>query len=383
MGVSGGLVKDGTMYQIDRDTNNILRVTERRFSDLGFRERENLQEWIAKNPDVLGEDLLIIQKEFDGFSDTNERLDLLALDKDGNLVVIENKLDDTGRDVVWQALKYASYCSTLSTSQIVKMYQRYLSSTGSEDDAQANIEEFLAIEDDDSLLLNREDQRIFFVANNYRKEVTSTVLWLLDHDLKIKCFKATPYSLEKDLFLKIDQIIPMPEVSDFMIEIKEKVREDKGKSKRVKESEADLLDFWQLVKGRFTDLGVQYFENIKAKPQYHMGFTKGRGYFAMVIGKEGPRVELYFPNDAEKSSFDAMTEFKVELNAAFAGRLQWQRLDNKKASRIKYEVSWKEIMDGRPSGDLSARSDQIEWFVKELPNFFTTIYPYWARAQSS
>lgn len=59
------------MYQIDRDTNNILRVTERRFSDLGFRERENLQEWIAKNPDVLGEDLLIIQKEFDGFSDTN------------------------------------------------------------------------------------------------------------------------------------------------------------------------------------------------------------------------------------------------------------------------------------------------------------------------
>ena len=124
------------MYQIDRNSNNILRVAERRFSDLGFRERENLQEWIAKNPDVLGEDLLIIQKEFDGFSDTNERLDLLALDKDGNLVVIENKLDDTGRDVVWQALKYASYCSTLSTSQIVKMYQRYLSSIGSEDDAQ-------------------------------------------------------------------------------------------------------------------------------------------------------------------------------------------------------------------------------------------------------
>jgi len=74
MGVSGGLVKDGTMYQIDRDTNNILRVTERRFSDLGLRERENLQEWIAKNPDVLGEDLLIIQKEFDGFSDTNEQV---------------------------------------------------------------------------------------------------------------------------------------------------------------------------------------------------------------------------------------------------------------------------------------------------------------------
>jgi hypothetical protein len=43
--------------------------------------------------------MLIIQKEFCGFNDTNERLDLLALDKWGNLVIIENKLDDSGRDV--------------------------------------------------------------------------------------------------------------------------------------------------------------------------------------------------------------------------------------------------------------------------------------------
>lgn len=42
-----------------------------------------------------------MQKEFDGFSDTRERSDLLALDKDGDLVVIENKLDDSGNDVTW------------------------------------------------------------------------------------------------------------------------------------------------------------------------------------------------------------------------------------------------------------------------------------------
>jgi hypothetical protein len=39
-----------------------------------------LQEWVVNNPQILGENLLVIQKEFDGFSDTNERLDLLALD---------------------------------------------------------------------------------------------------------------------------------------------------------------------------------------------------------------------------------------------------------------------------------------------------------------
>ena len=72
---------------------------------------------------MLGEELLIIQKEYDGFNDTNERLDLLAINKNGGLVIIENKLDDTGRDVVWQALKYTSYCSTLTTSQIITSHE--------------------------------------------------------------------------------------------------------------------------------------------------------------------------------------------------------------------------------------------------------------------
>jgi hypothetical protein len=39
------------------------------------------------------------------------------------ILLIENKLDDSGRDVVWQALKYASYCSSLSKSQIVAIHQ--------------------------------------------------------------------------------------------------------------------------------------------------------------------------------------------------------------------------------------------------------------------
>ena len=114
------------MYRINKSSNNITKLEEREFKDLGFRERDHLQEWIAKNPDVLGEELLIIQKEYNGFNDTNERLDLLALDKDGNLVIIENKLDDTGKDVVWQALKYTSYCSTLTTEQIIRLFQEYL-----------------------------------------------------------------------------------------------------------------------------------------------------------------------------------------------------------------------------------------------------------------
>jgi RecB family endonuclease NucS len=76
------------LYRIDRPSNNITKLESKQFKELRIRERDHLQEWIAKNPEVLGEELLIIQKEFDGFNETSEQLDLLALDKDGELVII-------------------------------------------------------------------------------------------------------------------------------------------------------------------------------------------------------------------------------------------------------------------------------------------------------
>jgi len=371
------------MYQINREANDIIQLKERLFSELHFREREHLQEWIAKNPEVLGEDLLIIQKEFDGFSDTNERLDLLALDKEGNLVVIENKLDDTGRDVVWQALKYASYCSTLSTSQIIKIFQKYLDrhATSKGEDARSMIMEFREIEDEDSLLLNSGDQRLMFVANHYRKEVTSTVQWLLNHDIRVQCFKATPYSLGEELFLQIDQIIPVPEISDFMVDIKEKAKEDKGKSKKVAETEADLLRFWHEVKERFEESNFRLLDNVTAKPYFELGFLRGKGRFAMVMGRTAPRVELYFHNDVGKHNFDAMLKYADELNQAFDGRLEWQRLDDKKASRIKFEANADETEAMADRQHQEQRTNRIDWYVRELPRFYSIVYPIWEKAQ--
>ena len=67
------------MFVIDKATNSIQSLTPKSFSELGFKERAHLQEWIAGNPETLGEKLLIIQKEFSDFSETNRRLEILAL----------------------------------------------------------------------------------------------------------------------------------------------------------------------------------------------------------------------------------------------------------------------------------------------------------------
>lgn len=96
------------MFIVDKNKNEAFSLDRRTFRELGFKERKHLQEWICKNTEMLDEKLLIIQKAFSDFVDTNERLDLLSIDKNGDLVVIENKLDDSGKNVTWQALKYVS-----------------------------------------------------------------------------------------------------------------------------------------------------------------------------------------------------------------------------------------------------------------------------------
>lgn len=370
------------MYRINKSSNNITKLEEREFKDLGFRERDHLQEWIAKNPDVLGEELLIIQKEYNGFNDTNERLDLLALDKDGNLVIIENKLDDTGKDVVWQALKYTSYCSTLTTEQIIRLFQEYLNTySKGDEDAKELLLEFLDREDDEDLLLNSNDQRIVFIANNYRKEVTSTALWLLDHDIALQCFRAKPYSLGEELFLQIEQIIPLPETNEFMIDAKEKEKEKKGKSKKVEESKARLLEFWGLLKENLETKNINYLDRVTSKPHYAIGFWKGRGKFCFCIGRNTFRVELYFHNDVDKTRFDAMYEYKNELEDAVS-EIQWQRLDTKKASRIKLETSIEE--KDRFQGnwqDKTNWADVIDWYTENMLLFYNTVYPIWEKVQ--
>jgi Domain of unknown function (DUF4268)/Endonuclease NucS len=367
------------MYKINRNTNNIEKLEKKLFKELKIKERDHLQEWIAKNPEILGEDLLIIQKEYSGFNDTNERLDLLALDKSGGLVIIENKLDDTGRDVVWQAQKYASYCSTLTTNQIIRIYQEYLDKWQSNSDAKQNLLDFLEISDEE-LLLNRNDQRIIFVANNYRKEVTSTVLWLLKHDLKIKCFRATPYAMGDDMFLQVEQIIPLPETAEFMIDAQEKEKEESAKSKTVEVSGIRLTKFWTLLKNKLAEKKLDYLERVSPNPYYNIGFSRNSGYYGFCIGKNGFRVELYFSNDPNKELLGAMEKYQHEIDEAFGGMIEWERLDGKKASRIKYEMpkDIKNNLEGKFNDELYW-NDLINWYADAMHKFYTVINPYLER----
>lgn len=240
------------MFKVDQSANRICKLDQKSFSDLNLGERTHLQEWLAGMPDALGEELLIIQKEFAGFADTGERLDLLALDKHGQLVIIENKLDDTGRDVVWQAVKYAAYCSNLTKTQIIDIFQQYLDGQHSGANAEEIIREFLDEEMLDEIVLNGgNDQRIMFVAGNFRKEVTAAVLWLISHEIRVQCFRVVPYGLDEELLIDLNQIIPTPEAADYMIGMATKEKEERSTEDAQRRSHQLRLEFWQHALDQF------------------------------------------------------------------------------------------------------------------------------------
>ena len=328
------------MFLIDKEANRINQLDRKTFSQLGLKERANLQEWLAHNPSALGEDLLIIQKEFSGFYDTAERLDLLALDKDGNIVIIENKLDDTGRDVTWQALKYASYCSTLDQLNIVDIFQQYL---GDNISATQKIEDFIGkpfVE----ITFNRK-QRILLVAANFRKEVTSTVYWLISkYGMQIQCFKATPFAHNDQLFLTIDQIIPTKDTEEFIIKMAQKANEDLAKEEGIQNRHQVRRAFWQRLLPTMKGMGPIFQSNNPTKDNtlYAGGTNMTYISYILTITETYCRVSLKQGRESAEENklvFDELYKFKNEIELKFGSKLDWERSNDTIQSMISYKLT--------------------------------------------
>lgn len=327
------------MYILDEQTKRLKKADVCTFKELGFKERQDLQEWIANEPSSLGEDLLIIQKEFDGFKETRERLDLLALDKKGRLVVIENKLDDSGRDVTWQAIKYASYCSSLNKQEVLKIYQDYLNQYESGKNAMEKLAEFLEKDYEDVEINKDNSQRIFLVAANFHKEVTSSVLWLQNFNLDIKCFKVTPYRYNNRVLVDFDQIIPIKEAEDYQIKMASKKQEEVEQTKALAARFDARYRFWNgLIE--YNKIHNGPYAEAKCTSDNWMG--KGLGRFIpgatvnVVIGQNNCRTELYLNNGTQeknKEVFDLLMSKRPEANTLLPG-LIWDRMNEKVTCRI-------------------------------------------------
>jgi hypothetical protein len=130
-----------------------------------------------------------------------------------------------------QALRYAAMVSTLTFEKLVETHATYLQRNRKEQDAGISIRQFLGWEEQAELTLGQ-DVRIILVAADFSKEITTTVLWLNERDLDIRCIRLRPYRWQERLLLDVQQIIPLPEASDYQIKVKEKAVEKRAAERK-------------------------------------------------------------------------------------------------------------------------------------------------------
>jgi hypothetical protein len=86
------------------------------------------------------------------------------------------------------------------------------------------------------------DVRIILAAADFGKELTTSVMWLNDYGLRIRCVRLKPYRMESGVLLvDVQQIIPLPEAVDFQTQIGVKKQAERLQS--TEQSELRLR-FW-------------------------------------------------------------------------------------------------------------------------------------------
>ncbi len=71
------------------------------------------------------------------------------------------------------------------------------------------------------------DVRIILVSADYSKEITTSVLWLIERDIDIRCIRIKPQRDGENLYFDIQQIIPLPETADYQVKLREKAAEQR------------------------------------------------------------------------------------------------------------------------------------------------------------
>jgi len=319
-----------SLYRLNRKKQQLHRIGAATYSDLNLKERADIQEWVKADPSILfpetGDELLLITSEFDGFDKTRERLDVLAMDKAGRLVVIELKRDTSTTTAHMQVVGYAAYVSAFGFSDVVDVYaqfQRGLGRTSTDAEYEAEIRDFIETEQTDAEWVP--NPRLVVAAGSFRAEVLASCHWLRGHDIDISCVKISPYRLGDDVLVHISTLVPLPEEDTILMR-----RRRDGSRRGRKTGGAHVQrneEWWRKSNPRAS---AAFFEVLERFGQWaqdaghsldinwtatsYVGFWAGSRCVAPFWPqKRGAAV--YLPDHSTDGSEDAPSDFFIDLKA--------------------------------------------------------------------
>lgn len=304
------------LFSVDGNSGDLEDLPERALTELGFLERQDLQEWIIAEPRILGEDLLIITSEYANFENTHDRLDILALDPTGKVVVVELKRDRADRTTDLQAIKYASYCSTLTAEDLQKEYREFWNGRDETDRSPEEVGEtfmeFLNEYGGDITIGNNgwatfnldQKPRILLAAGSFGLEITAPTMWLIEeYGLDITCTKIEAHEHKGRILLNSQQVIPISEAEEYMTRRREKQERQSGPSDY--RTTLDIL----LEEGVLERGDRVYFDQEQVPDTAERDWSEDEEFWwATVTGETGQRNNVRWEHDSEEYSFTGLSK---------------------------------------------------------------------------
>ena len=159
------------------------------FKEQAFRNEHNesvLESWLENNPNSIIEDgrLLFIGRQVS--TNLGKSIDLLALDRSGNTVILELKRDKTPRDTIAQALEYAAYIANLEYERLEELLRK-----DSENESLSLSDkhrDYFQLGSDEGVSFNKE-QRIVIVGYDVTPEIRQTAVFLRNKGIRVTCIE--------------------------------------------------------------------------------------------------------------------------------------------------------------------------------------------------
>lgn len=207
-------------------------LEELTLKDLGLVEAD-LEEFARLNIQVLfpEEDMLVVGQQPRNVE--GGRADLVAVDGQGNLVLIELKRDVADmmarrEPFEFQAIRYAASYATLGTQHdvverlyapYIRRHQAEMEMHGLTPDEMASRRLKAFLEDNNAGQTFNQRQRIALIASGFDEQTLSACAWLARNGVDISCTKVGPVRYGEQLYLELETLVPVPKEEDLFVEL--------------------------------------------------------------------------------------------------------------------------------------------------------------------
>jgi len=262
-------------------------------------EARDFTTWLAENLDFLGEALglslsLVEQEAAAGIF----AADVLAEDAGGNPVIIENQLERTDHDHLGKLITYLS---------------------------------------------NLDAKTAIWITSDPRSEHEAAIHWLnqtLPADVVLYLVKLEAYRIGDSPPAPLLTVVAGPSLE---------AKQIGGQKKELAQRHVLRLEFWGQLLDRAKECTSLHARISPGKDDWiGAGAGKSGLAFNYVIRTSDTQVELYIDQgeaEANKRIFDQLFASKEKIEEAFGEPLEWQRLDDRRACRIRHVLTFGGLAD--------------------------------------